>query len=90
MSTRIHLVLGEEEKALLEQAARREGMTLSAWLREAAEEKLSRRATPSLASADELQAFFEVCDEREEGREPDWEAHRRIIEVSRSEGAPGT
>ena len=58
MSTRVHLVLGEEEKALLEQAARREGMTLSAWLREAAAERLKRNPPPSLSSVADLEAFF--------------------------------
>jgi hypothetical protein len=90
MSTRIHLVLGEEEKALLEQAARREGMTLSAWLRKAAAEKMEKSAPPALSSAEELRAFFARCDQKEKGREPDWEAHRKVIETSRGEGAPGT
>ena len=90
MSTRIHLVLGEEEKALLEQAARKEGMTLSAWLRGAAEERLKRKAPPSLSSVADLEAFFQECDGREEGEEPDWDAHREVMEASRAEGATGT
>jgi uncharacterized protein (DUF1778 family) len=88
MSTRIHMVLGEEEKALLERAARREGLTLSSWLREAAREKLERAEPPILSTVEDLTAFFQECDEREEGREPDWEAHRRVIEGSRREGLP--
>ena len=90
MSTRIHLVLGEEEKALLEQAARAEGMTLSAWLREAAAEKMKKNAPRALSSTEELRAFFEECDQREKGHEPDWESHRKVIEASRAEGAPDT
>jgi hypothetical protein len=86
MSRRIHLVLGEEEKALMEQAARREGMTLSAWLREAAADRMKKYAPPALSSAEDLRGFFEACDRREEGREPEWDAHRKVIEASRAEG----
>ena len=88
MSTRIHLVLGKDEKARLERAARREGMTLSAWLRKAAREKLEGAEPPALSTVEELTAFFQECDEREEGREPDWEAHRQVIETSKRQGLP--
>jgi len=89
MTSRIHLVLAEEEKALLERAARREGMSLSAWLREAAREKLKGSGPPSLTTVSELEAFFAECDQREKGREPDWDAHRKVIEASKGAGAPG-
>jgi hypothetical protein len=88
MSTRIHLVLSEEEKARLAQVARREGMTLSAWLRSAAEEKLRRSAPPTLSTGEELDAFFQACDERERGKEPDWKNHLEVMKASRSEGVP--
>ena len=88
MTTRIHLMLAEEEKALLECAARREGMTLSAWLREAAREKLMDSGPPSLATASELTSFFADCDRREVGREPDWDVHRKVIDASKGAGAP--
>jgi hypothetical protein len=88
MSVRIHVVLDKEEKAALERAARRAGVTLSAWLRDAAREKLSSTGPPALATADELRDFFQTCDAREVGVEPDWETHRRVIDGSRTEGAP--
>jgi hypothetical protein len=88
MSTRIHLVLAEAEKALYEQAARKEGLTLSAWLREAASEKLARDIPPTLTSMEALTAFFKECKDREEGLEPDWDAHRKVIEASRLNGVP--
>jgi hypothetical protein len=88
MTSRIHLVLAEEEKARLERAARREGMSLSAWLREAAREKLEGAGPPSLTTVGEMKAFFTECDQQEEGREPDWDAHRKVIEASRGAGVP--
>jgi hypothetical protein len=88
MSTRIHVVLGEEEKALLERAARRKGMTLSAWLREAAEEKLERSELPPLSTIGELTEFFRECDDRERGEEPDWQDHLQVMDTSRRQGAP--
>jgi hypothetical protein len=88
MSTRIHLVLTEARKARYEKAARKEGLTLSAWLREAASEKLERDTPPGLNSVEALKAFFEECSHREEGLEPDWAAHRQVIEASRGDGNP--
>lgn len=88
MTSRIHLVLAEEEKALLERAARSAGLSLSAWIREAAREKLEDSSPASLTTVDELTAFFAECDRKEEGHEPDWDAHRIVIEASRAAGAP--
>ena len=88
MSVRIHLVMAEEEKARMERAAKAQGLTLSAWLREAARERLESVAPPGLSSVGELRGFFAQCDGRETGREPDWEAHRQVIEASKTRGAP--
>lgn len=63
-------------------------MSLSGWLRAAAREKLLGSGPPSLTAVSELRAFFAECDQREAGREPDWDAHRRVIEASKSPGAP--
>ena len=86
MTSRIHLVLAEEEKALLERAARREGKSLSAWLREAAREKLEDSGPPSLSTVRELEDFFAGCDRGEEGQEPDWPAHRAVMDASKRQG----
>lgn len=88
MKTRIHIVMSDTEKAHLERAARRAGKSLSAWMREAALSKAESAAARALGTADELRAFFAESDEREEGREPDWAAHREVIEASRRSGAP--
>ena len=63
-------------------------MSLSAWLREAAAEKVGRSEGHSLSSAGELKEFFRACDEREKGEEPDWEAHLQVLEASRRQGIP--
>ena len=58
--------------------ARREGMSLSEWLRTAARGRLQnqQRSDPFESSAD-LDAFFRMCDELEGPKvEPDWEEHR--------------
>ena len=84
------MVMAEEEKILMERAARRAGMSLSEWLREAAREKLRGSGPPSLTTAGELKAFFSECDEREVGREPDWDSHREVIDASKKAEAPGS
>lgn len=87
MNDRIHIVVEAEEKERYRRQAEREGVSLSAWLRDAARERLeSAEARSRLETMEELRAFFRRCDERETGREPDWDAHRRTIEESRSSG----
>ncbi|MBN2497231.1 MAG: antitoxin [Deltaproteobacteria bacterium] len=77
-------MLEEEERESLRQQARREGLSLSAWIRQAAVDRLSsRQAEKRLSTADDLEAFFEACDARETGREPDWSEHLAVIERSR-------
>lgn len=88
MADRIHLVLHPAEKERFRAAAAYEGKSLSAWLRDAAEERAAATDRhQGLRTADELAAFFRRCDEREKGREPDWEVHRQVIERSIRTGA---
>ena len=85
--SRIHIVLPESAKARYAAQAAREGKSLGAWLREAAEDKLREaRSAVRLDSLEDLQAFFSECDARETGREPDWDEYRRILDRSRTEG----
>lgn len=87
MPARIHILLDEADKARYRRQAEREGMSLGAWLREAAEEKLAAaEAARAIRSVEDLRAFFADCDRREARPEPDWREHRRVIERSRSEG----
>jgi hypothetical protein len=93
MATRIQIVIDEDERERFRREAERMGVTLSAWLREAAREKLRAGAhARSLRSREALQAFFTACDEREgdAGPEPDWREHRAVIERSIRSGTSGT
>ncbi len=83
MVERIHILVDRAEKERYRRLAAREGKSLSEWLRAAAQDKLrSTSSAQTLDSAESLEAFFQECDRRELGREPDWDAHRKVIEQS--------
>lgn len=86
MTARIHFLLDEADKARYRQQADREGKSLGAWLREAAEEKLLASESSVIRDVTDLERFFEACDARESGPEPDWLEHRKVIERSRTAG----
>jgi len=86
MDARIHILVREADKVRYGRQAEREGKSLGAWLREAAEEKLAAVERRRFDGPEALRAFFEACDAREPGVEPDSEEHRKVIERSRSEG----
>lgn len=87
MKTRIHIVVGEEEKERYRSLAEKEGRTLSDWLRQAARDRAdAREGEPALESREALDAFFRSCDAREVRPESGWEAHRRVIEASIGSG----
>jgi predicted HicB family RNase H-like nuclease len=91
MSKRVQVVLDEEEREHFRRMAKSEGLSLSAWLREAAREKiaaLERRRT--IETADELKRFFGQCRQSEKGVEPEWEQHKAVIERSRRSGEAGS
>lgn len=91
MSTRIHIVVDEEEKERFRRQAERQGKSLTAWIREAAREKFEAEADRThLETQEELNAFFASCDRRERDPEPDWEAHRGVIERSVRTGGAET
>ncbi|MGH7565919.1 MAG: plasmid mobilization protein [Gemmatimonadota bacterium] len=92
MTDRIHLVVREEEKERYRRSAEEAGLTLSEWLREAAREKLASNAQAGrIKTVEDLDAFFAECDSRHqgEGREPDWEDHKKVIEASIRSGTVG-
>jgi hypothetical protein len=88
MTTRVQVLLEEDEKELFQRQARKEGVSLSAWFREAGKERLkSRPGRLEIETRDDLRAFFSACDTREEGREPDWQEHLETLERSKRSGA---
>ena len=88
---RIHILVDEAEKARYRQQAEREGKSLGAWLRHAAQQKLAAaEAMTRIESPDDLRRFFEACDAREGRRESDWTEHRRVIDRSRVAGLDAT
>jgi len=90
MSVRVQVVLDEIEREAFRQAAANDGLSLSDWLRRAARERLEQHREPALSSAEDLRAFFQDCDEREQGLEPDWQQHRAVIEESKARGRSGS
>ena len=87
---RVQLVMPDTEKDCYVRQARREGMSLSAWLRAAAHERLERKQKgQKLKSKEDMRAFWRWCDERAgHGREPDWEEHLAVMNESKMKGLP--
>jgi len=77
-------LLNEHERELFRQQAGADGLSLNGWLKQAGHQRLSAaQAGWEFKSADDLQAVFARCDQREEGREPDWEQHLEVITCSK-------
>ena len=89
---RVQLVIPDADRDRFVLQARREGMTLSAWLRAAAHTRLEERQRfKPFESSEDIKEFFKACDALEGPEtEPDWEEHLRIINESRASGATGT
>jgi len=91
--SRIHFLVDGEDKLRWEGQASREGMSLGAWLREAAEARYqAARSDAPFESAEDVRSFFEHVDRTLDPRptEPDWEEHRRVLEASRRAGLDPT
>ena len=90
-TVRVQVILSLEDRERFRREAMRQGLSLSAWIRQEAEKGLASAASRQVpGSADELQAFFDACDERESGQGPDWTDHRRAIDESTRSGANST
>lgn len=85
-------MIPDEDRARFVYQAHREGMSLSAWLRDAARERLERQSqVQSFESVADLEAFFVECDKLEStGTEPDWEQHLAVINEARKRGTTNT
>ena len=89
---RVQILIPDEDRDRFIHQAQREGMTLSAWLRSAARERLEarQRSQPFQSPAD-LKAFFSGCDELEgQKSEPDWNEHLGVIAESPRRGSSST
>jgi hypothetical protein len=90
MARRIHVVLDDRERASFKARAVAEGMSLSEWLRIAGRERLERGRPTRITTVDDLSRFFDACDVREQGREPDWVEHLRVAARSRGQATEPT
>ncbi|MDY6951190.1 MAG: hypothetical protein SWE60_06745 [Thermodesulfobacteriota bacterium] len=53
---------------------------MSAWLQDAGRKRLeTKKEWQSLTDTTSLKEFFRKCNERERGKEPDWEEHKSLI-----------
>ena len=84
---RVQLVIPDADRDRFVHQARREGMTLSAWLRAAARKRLEEQQRHELFEhPEDLEAFFDRCDALEDRTpEPDWKEHLGVIGESRSQ-----
>ncbi len=86
---RVQLVMPDSDRDRFVAQARSEGMSISAWFREAARERLeSRQASELFGSPDDLEQFFQSCSALDgPAVEPDWSEHLSVIGGSRAAGA---
>ncbi len=91
MTVRVQVLLTAEEREAFRAVAKKEGLSLSAWLRRAGQDRARDAAAGKrLRTAADLRAFFAECDARERSREPDWAEAKRVIEDGRLGGSTGT
>ena len=80
MSVRVQVILDEGEMAKFKSQALKESKSLSAWLRDAGKKMLqANRKWQTLTDPVFLKEFFEQCNKREKGAEPDWEEQKSLI-----------
>jgi hypothetical protein len=87
---RIQVLTDDAEREAFRAQARREGRSLSDWLREAGRQRLREAQSARLRGPEDLKDFFAEIDRRhgEDAREEDWEVHRERIARSRGRGLP--
>ena len=87
MSVRVQVILDEEEVTRFKSEALKVSKSLSAWLRDAGKNMIEmNRQQQHLTDPDSLNRFFQKCNEKENGLEPDWEDHKRLILASYQAG----
>jgi hypothetical protein len=89
MSSRVQVILSDEEREAFRQQAAAQQMSLSNWLRQAGLKQLEAHQQRPIRTTGDLREFFASLPE-EAGPEPDWQAHLRVMEESRHAGASAT
>lgn len=86
---RVRLEIPDEDRDRFVLQARRESLTLSAWLRNAAHARLENRQRSELfESPEDIEKFFIACDTLEGPEtEPEWNEHLSAIAESRRRNA---
>ena len=89
---RVQLVMPDADRERFVHQARQEGMSLSAWLRAAARERLEKCQSVKLfQSPENVEEFFRSCASLDGPEtEPDWSEHLRVMNESRRTGVTGT
>lgn len=90
MSKRVQVILDTAERDAFRRQARAQGLSLSAWLRAAGQERLAAARGPGITTIDELREFFNTLPNGDAGAEPDWKQHEAVINESRRSGATST
>ena len=91
MSKRIQVVVDDREAERYRRQAAAEGLSLSAWLRRLARERLdAAKRERGIESVRDLEELWKVCDSSQSGREPDWDEHLEVIRRSRRRGSSDT
>ena len=85
---RVQLVIPDEDRQNFIDQALREGMSLSAWLRAAARDRLeARRNVKLFESPEDVEEFFRSCATLDGPEtEPDWSDHLHVMNKSREQG----
>ena len=89
----IQIDIPEEDRERFAKQAEREGKTLEAWLISVAREQISEpnrsKRTRAFTSRDEIREYLRAHSNLDKlEREPDWEEHLRIIDLSKRQGLP--
>ena len=84
--SRIHVLVDPLEREEFRAQAKREGRSLSDWLREAGRERLARAHDRQLLTPADLQEFFAELDARrgDERPEEDWDSVKRRVAAART------
>lgn len=87
---RIHVLIDPAEREAFRAQAKREGRSLSDWLREAGRERLQRTQPRTLRPGQDLLDFFADLDARRDDDRPeeDWADVKQRIAASRTPPPP--